>query len=40
VRDTVNFSALKNTSSLWLNDKGDKIYWLDKENNFFVSQIQ
>ncbi|MDD5289716.1 MAG: PEGA domain-containing protein [Patescibacteria group bacterium] len=39
-RDTINLPALKTAKQIWLTEKGDKIYWLNDEQNFFVSQIQ
>lgn len=39
-RDTINLPTLKTAKQIYLTEKGDKIYWLNDQNEFFVSQIQ
>lgn len=40
LRDTINLNPIKDVSELWLSEKGDKIFWLNSQNELFVSQIQ
>jgi hypothetical protein len=39
-RDTIKISAIKNTKQIWITEKGDKIYWINNDGEFFESQIQ